>query len=237
MSQVSPQRITTAEYKTYSAAWKKLINGPDASTLSSSFLAESGLINYVYLPVDMADALLTATPAPTSIALVFALIPTDTTPAFTMLLAGLDGDNSPQEPYYQAGVAGRAALVVQPFNGESPIPYNEAKDWINRWNNLNPEGLGPLQFEAGGDEYLVAYDYENADLEGAMHSEAPPADAALWFNFVLHEDTPLFGTVLTLNARPSATDPGTIIVSSELSYFDVSKPSPPFHIAELTAQQ
>jgi hypothetical protein len=236
MSNVTPQRITAEEFKEYSAAWKKLVNGPDASTLNSYFMAGSDLINYVYLPAELAQDLLDT--KPTSIALEFALVPTDGTLSFTMLLAGLNQDNCPQAPYYQAGVAGRAALVIVPtaILGD-PIPYSEAYEWITQWNKLNPDSLGTQQFESGSGQRLWAYDYDNADLEGALRSEPTPADAALWFNFVLHPETPIFSTVLTLNARPSATNPGIITLDRTLSYFDVSKPCPPFHIDELIDQQ
>ena len=235
MSLIQPTRITAEDFKAYSTAWKKLVNGPDANSLHDYFTGDGGLINYVYLPAAMATELLAG--RPTSIALEFALIPGTATPTFSMMLAGLNSNNQPVVPYYQAGVAGRAKVVVQPTelmqpkSTDIPIPYEDAAAWINAWNALLPDGLGPQQFESGYNERLWAYDYSVSDLQDALHSAAP-ANPALWFNFMLHNATPLFGTVLTLNSLPGDTDPGTIILRESLSYYDVSKPCPPFHLAE-----
>ena len=231
MSFVQPSSINPSQFMTYNAAWKKMVDGPGASSLSNYFATSGGLINYVYLPVAMANAIMAA--APVSIALGFALVPSGTTTTFSMVVAGLDSNNYLKTPCYLAGVGGRAAVVNQPGadalldDALAAIPFQQAEAWINAFNALSGESLGTLQFNSGYvDNRLCGYNYPLNDFTGAL-SGPQPANAALWFNFVQHPSTPQFSTVLTMNSVPTETNPGTIILSPAIAYYDVALPCPP----------
>ncbi|MDQ2770491.1 MAG: hypothetical protein M3Y54_08330 [Bacteroidota bacterium] len=231
MPSIQPTSITPEQFMAYNAAWKKMVNGAGAGSLRNYFASSGGLINYVYLPVAMANAIMVAEPV--SIALGFVLMPGSPTATFSMVVAGVDSNNYLKTPCYLAGVGGRAAVVTQPGdyvlpdNALAAIPFEQAADWINAFNALSAEGLGTAQFDSGFEAgRLCGYDYPLNDFTGAL-SGPQPANAALWFNFVLHPSTPQFSTVLTMNSVPTETNPGTIILSSALAYYDVALPCPP----------
>ena len=246
MVYIPPCQITPEQFTTYSQAWRTMVNGPNASSLSTYFTTSAGLINYVFLPRPMAQALLNANPE--DVALVFALVPAgEGLTRFSMMLAGLSSTNQFIPPYYQAGVGGRAVVNTLPIEAPAdtadtipqhlsaigdPIPYTDAVTWIQAWNALTADGLGPAQFDSGVEgSRLFAYVYPTADLTNALASPppVPGASSALWFDFVLHPEAPKFSTVLALDATPTTTNPGIIYLSRAASYFDISKPSPPAH--------
>lgn len=230
MPSIQPTSITPEQFMAYNTAWKKMVNGSSAGSLRNFFASSGGLINYVYLPVAMANAIMAAEPV--SIALGFALVP-GATPTFSMVVGGLDGTNHLKKPCYLAGVGGRATVISQASektllnSAIAAIPFEQAADWINAWNALPAEGLATAQFDTGDEAgRLCAYDYPLHDFTGAL-SGPQPANAALWFNFVLHASTPQFSTVLTMNSVPAEPSTGTIVLSPALAYYDVAQPCPP----------
>lgn len=229
MSFIQPTLITPEQFMSYNAAWKSMVNGPNAGSLRTYFASSSGQVNYVFLPVSMANAIMAAKPV--AIALGFALVP-GTTATFSMMVAGLDSNNHLKMPCYLAGVGGRATVVTQSANDTllgttlSPIPFDQAATWINAWNALSSEALGTTQFDSGYSERLYGYNYPLNDFTGAL-SGPQPANPALWFDFVLHTSNPQFSTVLTMNSVPTETNPGTIVLSPTMAYYDMAKPIPP----------
>ena len=233
---IQPISITTQQLVQYNDAWKTLVNGPNASTLNSYFLTSAGsnvLINYVFLPASMAQAILAA--GPTSIALWFVVAPG--TSSFSMGVAGLDVNNQLLAPCYLAGVGGRATVTqAGELAGTHPetidatlgttISLLKASNSINGWNSLAADALNTGQFNSGYSERLSGYNYSVGDLQGAL-SGLISNDTALWFNFGLNLTTPKFDTVLTRNTVPTPSDPGTILLSDSVTYFDVAKPVPP----------
>lgn len=178
-------------------------------------------------------------------------------PVFSIVLFGIDGFGNPTTAYYLAGVASNPAAVVQgpTTSTETPaelVGLDLAGNWTMNWQNLKQEALA-IDTKLFNSMYgpVLGYTYPLDDFLNALFPAKMALDTeALWLNFALHKyNKPdateevysyLFSTVLTLNSLPttkpspdaaaakSGTVSGDIDLSSTDSYYDVSRPSPPY---------
>jgi hypothetical protein len=237
MPRISPTQITKAQLDTYASAWAKAEEW-SANDLCQCFLSTSGiasnspLMNFAYMDVATARDLVQNS---AGIAVKFVLVNDEAgKPVFTMVLYGVDETPARNAitSFYLLGIATAPAnLKIDTEN--IPIPYPEAKAWIEDWHALTPLPTPPGTFTTASfyteGQWLMGYLYPKSDFETALSLPEQP-NPAFWLNFVLHAPAPggVFSTILTANSVPPEKEPGTLTLASRVIYLDISKPCPPY---------
>ncbi len=253
---VQPRVITQADFQAYTLNWYNLVTEDDLAQLQNSFKVDDDrLMNYVYLTAEiMKDNLLwEVAPTQPCVWAKFALVPLDNDPSKLIFSIILYSNNiNPQgkgHPYYcLAGVRRQPAKVEIKHSGSStsdePIPTPEAAVWIENWNKRT---VGELGFEMLGNahERLLGYTFPLSDFQNAWVPEGK-ATPELWVNFDMHtrmfptpdpdpEGNLVFSTMIDTNTTPTGDDPGTITIDdSRITYYDISRPCPPYCDANWT---
>ena len=229
---VSPNTVTPDEFIALTQSWQQLTASGDIQALVACLNTSSGVLsNYAYLPGDLVTQLLGSS-ATVAIRTKFVLV--GDSPAFSMVVYGIDQPGNATTPYFQMGVASVPATIVNdmpPPIANEEIPAAQAAAWTLNWSAINP---GNLTFAPFDSSYgmLMGYTFPLDDFKKAWEP-ATGQSPALWLSFDMHAPTEnpegplLFSTIVTLNTVPSGDTPGIFKLSPSVSYFDVSRPCPP----------
>lgn len=230
--------LSQKDFDTMTSSWKKLVNSEGASAGISASLTSTidALTNYAYLSGDYVKQLLDN---PDTIAVRTKFVLTnDAQPSFSLAVYGITAKGEPTTPYFLMGVAAVPASIKKVeslLTADEEIPAAQAAAWIMNWHALTPKSLTEAPFKSSAG-MLLGYTFSVSDFKDPWPT-TPAPNAALWLNFDMH--TPvftepiwpgqlLFSTIVTLNEVPKDGVAGTIVLSPDEHYYDVSRPCPPY---------
>jgi len=240
-----PRLLSFDEFNDYTTSWEQLIDSGSSQDLQACFTSSTGaFINYAYLTSAELEPLLQDAQPTDLIKTKFLLMPGEV-PAFSLALLHTNADGKPLSDYYLAGVAALPAdldpdilsqatpRVAEPAAPDGKVPIETARIWIRNWHNMTAADLNATLFNSPQEgQHLRGYTFMVTDFTTPW---TPSAEAALWLNFDLKPqtaddpDSPLvFSTIIEINTIPVAGHPGKISLQSTASFYDVSRPSPPF---------